>query len=76
MESTKWRSQAKTRPVAKLFKPRWQLEARLLELGGKAPNIVFADADIDAALRRYHRYLLQPRSSLLRRLQTVLGKSS
>ena len=40
-----------------------------LELGGKSPNVVFADADIDVGdRRRRQRDLLQPRPVLQRRL--------
>ena len=43
-----------------------------LELGGKSPNIVFADADLDAAIAgRRERDLLQPRPVLLRRLAAL-----
>ena len=43
-----------------------------LELGGKSPNVVFDDADLDAAIRRRgQRHLLQPRPVLLRRLAPV-----
>ncbi len=43
-----------------------------LELGGKSPNIIFADADLDAGRhRRRIGDLLQPRPVLLRRLATV-----
>ena len=43
-----------------------------LELGGKSPNIVFADADLDAAAAGAARGdLLQPRPVLLRRLAAL-----
>ena len=43
-----------------------------LELGGKSPNIVFADADLDGGReRRVRRDLLQPGAGLRRRLPPV-----
>ena len=43
-----------------------------LELGGKSPNVVFADADLEAAIAgRRERDLLQPRPVLRRRLAAV-----
>ena len=40
------------------------LKKLTLELGGKSPNIVFADADAEAASRRRQCHLLQPRPVL------------
>ena len=43
-----------------------------LELGGKSPNVVFGDVDIDAAVGRIvERDLLQSRTVLLRRISLV-----
>ena len=43
-----------------------------LELGGKSPNIVFADADMDQAMEGAHIWpLLQPGAMLLRRIARV-----
>jgi aldehyde dehydrogenase (NAD+) len=48
-----------------------------LELGGKSPNIVFADADMDAGHRRLAlRAVLQSGPVLLRRLAPVRGRES
>ena len=49
---------------------RRNLKRVTLELGGKSPNIVFADADLDAAVEGAHfAPLLQPGPVLLRRLR-------
>ena len=46
-----------------------------LELGGKSPNIVLEDADLDAAIRRSRqRHFLQPRPVLLRGLAPLRRK--
>ena len=46
-----------------------------LELGGKSPNIVLADADIDAAIpRRDDRHLLRQGRSLRRRIAAAGGQ--
>ncbi len=46
-----------------------------LELGGKSPNVVFADADLDAAVEgALLRPLLQPGAMLLCRQQTIRGR--
>ena len=48
-----------------------------LELGGKSPNIVFDDADLDAAIPgAAMRHLLQPRPVLLRRLAALRRKEN
>ena len=43
-----------------------------LELGGKSPNVVYADADLEAAIPgAANAHLLQPRPVLQRRLAAV-----
>jgi aldehyde dehydrogenase (NAD+) len=52
--------------------PPQTLKRLTFELGGKSPNIVFADADLDAAGRRRRlRPVLQPGAVLLRRQPAV-----
>ena len=50
---TRWRSPANT-PPARSWKPRAAISNVTLELGGKSPNVVFADADLDAAVEGSH----------------------
>ena len=51
---------------------RRRLKRLTFELGGKSPNIVFADADLDAAAAgRARRPVLQPGAVLLRRQPAV-----
>jgi phenylacetaldehyde dehydrogenase len=47
-----------------------------LELGGKSPNVVFKDADLDPRLRRGQRHFLQSRPVLLRRVAPVRRAAS
>ncbi len=48
---TRWRSPARISPDRKSSEPRPATSKRLqLELGGKSPDVVFADADIEAAV--------------------------
>jgi Aldehyde dehydrogenase family len=47
--SRRLRSQVPTRPARRLIELLQILKHDTLELGGRSPNIVFSDADLDAA---------------------------
>ena len=72
--STRSPSPASTEPARSSWRrPRKSNLKRVsLELGGKSPNVVFADADLDAAVEgRLLRPVLQPGPVLLRRQPAV-----